>query len=169
MAEPYEAGHSTVNVLNGVYELFSTYPFPGKDLVWLVDEIVQLVQHTGSVHFEFIRDEAGQPCGLVCRSPESPAAECRLPVSRLGVFRSMLARLAVMCSDETGAEFQPYGGRYSLARSSRDGPIRLDIEFINTTASQTLTITRSPVSRTGYGQHFNGTPASQASPAPAST
>ena len=133
-----------MTVLDGLRQLFSAYPFQGKDLVWLVDEIVRVVQHTGSVTIECVRTDGGEFAGVVCRTPDD---EYRLPISRVGVFRSILARFGVMCSDETGTEFQPYGGRYVLTRSSHSGPVRLEIEFTNTTAPQRLSITRTPLPR----------------------
>jgi hypothetical protein len=139
-------------------DLFSEYPFPGKDLVWLVDEIVRIVQHTGSIVLEFLRDDSGAPHGLVCRSPAAPHDECLLPVPRVGVFRSILARVGVMCSQETGTGFDPYHGRYVLTRSSRDGAVRLDVDIENTPGQQRLRIDRVPVPAQKAVPLGNGTP-----------
>jgi hypothetical protein len=143
--------------LDGLRELFSVYPFPrGKTVVWLVDELVQVIQHTGSVRIEAVWAESGELAGVVCRSADDPTGEYCLPFTRIGVFRTMLARFAVMCSDETRTEFQPYGGHYSIIRASFDGPVRLDIDFTNTPASQQITITRVPLPRNGIPHSANG-------------
>lgn len=146
-----------MTVVDGLRDLFSGYPFPGRDLVWLADEIVRVVQHSGSVVLEFHRDDAGLPRELVCRSLTAPHGECLLPISRVGVFRSLLARVGVMCSQETGTVFDPYRGRYTLTRSSRDGPIRLDIGIENTPALQQLTMDRVLVPGRGSAPLGNGT------------
>jgi len=134
-----------MTALTGVQTLFAEYPFPGRDIVWVVDELVRVLQHAGSVYLAMVSDDVGGRC-LVCTAPAVPGEELRLPQVRVGVFRAMLARIAVLASQETGTEFQPYGGRYALIRSTRSGPVRLEIEFTNTPASQQLSVTRVAIS-----------------------
>lgn len=61
------------------------------------------------------------------------------------LFRPLLAFLAGLAAEESGAEFHPYHGRYTLTRVTPAGPVRLDIAIENTTGEQRLTITRSVV------------------------
>jgi hypothetical protein len=141
MADTHKTNHSVVTPAEAVRELFNRVPQPGKDLVWLADELISIVQHIGSISLELVREETNSSSLLCsCSSPDSA-----LKLDGRGapyLFRPLLARLAVLGSEETATEFQPYGGRYSLTRSSRSGPVRLDIDFINTTTTQRLTISR---------------------------
>jgi hypothetical protein len=134
-----------MTAVEAVRELFARLPVPGKDLVWFVDEFIAVVQHIGSVSLEVARDSSGSS-SLLCRSDSTTLS---IPGrGSTSLFRPMLARLAVVGSDETGTEFQPYGGRYTLTRSSRSGPVRLEIDFTNTPATQRLTIARILVTAT---------------------
>ena len=142
MANSYETNRQAVTAAEAVQELFARLPQSDKDIVWLADELIGIVQHIGAVSLEVERDGNGI-AWLVCRSqPTDPDLKIdgRGP---LRLFRPLLARLAVLCSEESGTEFQPYGGRYGLTRSSRTGPVRLDVEFTNTPATQRLTISRA--------------------------
>jgi hypothetical protein len=157
MAEPREADRPLVTPADAVGELFGRLPVPGKDVVWLADELVAIVQHVGSVSLQVEQDEGGS-WSLVCRSTPPPAHPIRFSGrGPLYMFRPLLARLAKMASEETATEFQPYGGRYTLTRSSRIGPVRLDVEFTNTPASQRLCITRTLVARASAVLVGNGT------------
>ncbi len=127
-----------------VRDLFAHLPAHGKDLVWLADELIGIVQHVGPVFLEVVRDDADNH-SLVCRSGSTTPALTLAGRGPLYLFRPLLARLAKLGSDETGTECSPYGDRYALTRSSRSGPVRLGIEFTNTPASQRLAITRTPV------------------------
>jgi hypothetical protein len=135
-----------VTAAEAVRELFSRFPAPGKDIVWLGDELIAIAQHVGSLTLEVV-EEGANSLALVCRSDPPPADPVRYTGrGPLSYFRSLMARLAVMCSDETGTEFQPYGGHYTLRRAAR-GPVQLDIDFTNTTTAGKLTITRTPIPR----------------------
>jgi hypothetical protein len=146
MADTRQTNHSALTVLEGLRALFAGYPFPGHDLVWLVDELVHLIQHGESITLTMVGE--GEARCLVATAPAAPGQELRLAQVRPSVFRSMLARVAVMASDETGTEVHPYGGHYVLTRSSRSGPIRLEIDFTNTPSSQRLSILRAAVTAT---------------------
>lgn len=142
MADTREADRPGVTAAEAARELFARLPVPGKDIVWLADELIGIVQHFGSVALFRLPDADAHT--LVCRAgSEQPFSPGR---GALRLFRPLLARIAVVASDETGTEFRPYGGRYTLTRSSRTGPVRLEIEFTNTPAIQQLTITRVPAS-----------------------
>jgi len=73
----------------------------------------------------------------------------------------------VIAAEETGTEFQPYGGRYYLFRTGPNGPVRLDVDFSNTPASQRLTITRTPAAKGSIVPSANGAAAAPAPAAPA--
>ena len=119
MADTRETNCPAVTAAEAVQELFARLPLPGKDLVWLADELLGIVQHVGSASLEVVRDDADHR-SLVCRS------ECGDPVELpgrgpLSLFRPLLARIAKVGSDETGTECNPYGDRFTLTRSSRSG------------------------------------------------
>jgi hypothetical protein len=140
MADTHEANRSGLTAANAVRELFAQLPVPDKDVVWLADQVIAIAQHLGSVGLERVRDGDGRT--LVCRTDSTQLVIAgRDP---LLLFRPLLARFAVLGADETGGEPQLYGGRYALVRSSRTGPVRLEVVFTNTPGSQHVTITRVP-------------------------
>ncbi|MDB5312874.1 MAG: hypothetical protein JWO38_7076 [Gemmataceae bacterium] len=59
------------------------------------------------------------------------------------VFRTVLARLAKLAEQETGAAFNPYGGKLWFDRTSPTGPARVIVDFINAGDGCSLTMTRS--------------------------
>ncbi len=149
-----------------VSELFARLPASGKDVIWLADELIGIAQHVGSVSLEVVRDESDNRT-LVCRSNSSSPPLTLTGREPLYLFRPLLARLAVVGAEESGTALNPYGGRSVLSRSSRSGPVRLEIEFANTPESQKLSITRTLVSIS----RPNGSPVEAASsnPSPQST
>ncbi|MBY0457593.1 MAG: hypothetical protein K2V38_09670 [Gemmataceae bacterium] len=150
MADAHETGRPALTAADAVFGLFAPLldaNEPGRDIVWLADQLLGAVQHFGSVTLERTAE------GVVCQSGEQTRATDRV-AARL--FRPLLARLAVIGVDETGAACDPYSGRYALVRSSRTGPVRLEVAFTNTPAAQRLTIERVPIA----------TSARQAPPAP---
>jgi hypothetical protein len=167
MAESREENRQVVNPADAVRELFARLPAAGKDLVWLADELIGIGQHLGSVSLEFERDAAGNQT-LVCRSGSTAPPLSLTGQGPLHLFRPLLARLAVVGAEESGSECTPYGGRYVLARSSRTGPVRLELEFTNTPASQRLAITRTPVTMTRLSAAPTQPSTPDTSPQPAS-
>lgn len=148
MADTHEADRPGLNAGEAVRELFAQLPVPGKDVVWLADQVVAIAQHVGSVELERVRN--GEEHTLIYRTDTTQQAIAGGDLLRL--FRPLLARFAVLGADEAGGEPQLYGGRYSLVRSSRTGPVRLEVAFVNTPGSQKVTINRIPMSvapRTG--------------------
>src|SRR5437879_3189422 len=114
MAEPREAEHTSVTPADAVGEVCGRLPESGKAVVWLADEFIAIVQHVGSVRLQVESDEAGN-WSLVCHSDPPDPNPIRLSGrGSLYMFRPLLARLAVMASEETVTEFQPYGGHYTL-------------------------------------------------------
>jgi hypothetical protein len=166
VADTRETDRPVVTAIDGLRDFFTQYPFPGKDIVWLADELLRIAQHFGSIHIESCPDESGLH-GVSYSSPEAPDLLVPHPRFRIGMLRSILARLAVLCSQETGSDFQPYGGRYTLRRSSRVGPVLLEIAFQNNPGCQQLQITRVPVDLTRHSDPTgNGTSPSVAPAAP---
>jgi hypothetical protein len=141
MVDTHEADRPGLTADAAVRELFAQLPLPGKDVVWLADQVIAIAQHLGSVGLECVRD--GDAHALVCRTDSAQLIIAGRDPLRL--FRPLLARLAVLGADEAGGEPQLYGGRYALVRSSRTGPVRLEVTFANTPANQHVTITRIPV------------------------
>jgi hypothetical protein len=158
MADTHEADHPSLSA-GAVRDLFAQLPVPGKDVVWLADQVLAIAQHLGSLTFEHLFDNGVH--SLVCRAGSEPPFSPGRHALRL--FRPLLARFAVLGADETGGEPQLYGGRYSLVRSSRIGPVQLDIEFTNTPGSQRLAITRVPIPQ---AQRTGSAPAAGAADAP---
>jgi hypothetical protein len=148
MANSLEKNSPAVTASEAVRNLFARLPLPDKDLVWLADELISIVQHIGSVSLELVRDNSETPL-LIARNMPTDGSVTIEGSGPTRLFRPLLARLAVIGAEETGTEFQPYGGCYTLIRSSRSGPVRLDIQFTNTTTSQNLSISRvqNPVAR----------------------
>jgi hypothetical protein len=142
MANAHEADRPGLNADEAVRELFAQLPVPGKDVVWLADQVVAIAQHIGSVELERVRN--GEEHTLICRT--NTAQQAIAGSGPLRLFRPLLARFAVLGADETGSEPQLYGGRYTIVRSSRIGPVRLEIAFTNTPGSQRISITRVPAS-----------------------
>jgi len=141
MADTHEAARPGLTADGAVRDLFAQLPVPDRDIVWLADQVVAVAQHLGSVALERVSDADGP--ALICRTHATQHVIAGRDPLRL--FRPLLARIAVLGADETGTEPQLYGGRYSLTRSSRIGPVRLEIEFTNTPSNQRISITRVPV------------------------
>jgi hypothetical protein len=125
--------------------LFTTPPPPGSNLDWFVNGLLSIAAEVPSVVLELVPLADPGPISWQFRVEVSGRVLSPEGTLAARVFRPLLARLAVVASEETGTEFQPYGGRYSLTRTGADGPHRLDLEFTNTPASQRLTISRNPV------------------------
>jgi hypothetical protein len=117
-------------------------PHPGRDLVWLADQLIALVQYSGSLTLE-VRHTEGGARELVCRPAGEPRETVLPGRGPLYVFRPLLARIAMVGADETATEFQPYGGAFTLYRSGRSGRVRLDVAYSNTPAKQSLDIRRT--------------------------
>lgn len=131
--------------------MFAQIPQLGKDLVWIVDELLRIVQHSGSLSLTCRAVAGTDNCQILAVDSTHPHAGLDLTSrASLYLFRPMLARIAKLSADETGTPFEPYGGRYTLIRSSHAGPVRLDIDFTNTPASQRLEITRTPIAVTPW-------------------
>lgn len=140
MGDTHEADRPGLTADGAVRELFAQLPASGKDVVWLADQVIAVAQHLGSVSLERVQEADGP--ALVCRTDSAQWVIAGRNLLRL--FRPLLARFAVLGADETGGEPQLYGGHYALVRSSRTGPVRLEVAFMNTPGSQHVAITRIP-------------------------
>ena len=137
MADTHEADCPDLTAADAVRELFAQ--LPGKDIVWLADQVIAVAQHLESVALECVRD--GGERTIVCRTDSAQRVIPGRDAPRL--FRPLLARFAVLGADETGTDPQLYGGRFALVRSSRTGSVRLEVTFANTPGDQHVTITRT--------------------------
>lgn len=160
MADTREADRPDLTPGGAVRDLFAQVPAPGKDVVWLADQLLGVAQHLGSFTLERLRGD-GAPA-LVCRTASDPSFSPGRDALRL--FRPLLARFAVLGAEETGGELHLYGGSYALLRSSRCGPVRLEVAFANTPERQHLTLTRAP---TAAPRPSGSSPDSAATTAPA--
>lgn len=139
MADTHEADRPGLTA-DAVRDLFASLPVPGRDVVWLADQILAVAQHVGSFALEW---ETPDRRAVVCRAGSTESVLSGTAPARL--LRPLLARFAVLGADEVGGEPQFAGGRYSLTRSSRTGPVRLEIAFANTPDRQHIRLTRVPI------------------------
>jgi hypothetical protein len=126
-----------------VSELLRNPPL-GRDLVWLADQIIAAIQHGESVVVEAPIGPAEERALVIQAGTEETMVTDRGP---LRLFRPLLACIANVCATETGMEFQPYGGCYTLYRAARGCRVRLDIRTENTPGRQRLEIRRTETAR----------------------
>jgi hypothetical protein len=113
-----------MTALREITELLSGLPGSGKNLSQVADELLTLAARGGGVALS----RSGGPDGLAGLNPR--------------LFRPLLAVLAKAAANESGEEFDPYHGRYTLTRSGEQGgQVRLDIAIENTSAVQSLRVT----------------------------
>jgi len=145
-----------MNAGERLLELFATLPPPGSNLDWYEIGLLAIAAETPSVTVRLVPDMDATPPSWHLDVEESGRTLTAARGIGTRVFRPLLARLAVIAAEETGGEFQPYGGRYSLTRALPGGPVRLDVEFSNTTGSQRISITRAAVPESVTGHVENG-------------
>lgn len=153
MADVDQTDHPGLTTGDQLRELFRGPPAGGRGIVWLADRVLEIAQYTGSLSLPV------GPAGL------DPGAHPDLAGLPPRVFRTLLARFAKLAADESGREFDPYHGQYSLVRSGRGGPVRLDIRIANTTAEQRLQIDQVPVAVPGPAANGTARPAIEPAPA----
>lgn len=112
---------------DAIRDLVAQIRSQGKDIVWLADQVLLVAQHGGRIALS-----------------DTTLGEDNSDFRRL--FRPLLARMAKVAADESGAAFDPYSGHYTLTRSGRGGPVRVEIEIQNTTAVRRLQIDVTPIS-----------------------
>lgn len=124
--------------------LFTDLRGPDRGIVWLADELTQLAQHAERFLLElrWINPPAGT-WAFACELSGHPSVE--LDRKWLRLFRPLLARMARMAADESGTEFDPYHGSYTLRRASTVGPVALHIAITNTPGRNRLEFVRQPL------------------------
>lgn len=120
-----------------VRDLFAAPRVPGQGLRPLAEGLVGIAVATGSVELPL---PAGRLRRLWSRFTR-PGADLGGLSPRL--FRPLLATVSNLAAHDSGAEFDPYHGRYTLERPGPDGPVRLEIAITNTMAEQRLRIVRA--------------------------
>lgn len=103
-------------------------------LVWLADQLLLAAQHTDVLAVEL------SPAGALTVSGGQTDAALEKRYHRL--VRPLLARIAKVAADESGGEFKPYDGRYTLRRDGDAGPVQLTVHVRNTPDQQRLTVER---------------------------
>ncbi len=105
--------------------LFAPFVGSGNTIPWLAREVLDLAVRAGN---------------LVLPGPGGPDDLAGLD-RRL--FRPLLAALAHAAAAETGADFDPYHGRYAVERRAEDGrAVLLLVALGNTLAEQYVQIVR---------------------------
>ena len=120
-------------------ELFLSRP-PGENRIdWLANQLLALAAECQFLSFRIVPLGEGK-WSFECA--DSAHVVTSADPSPLRVFRTLLARYAKMAEEENGTEFTPYGGKLHFDRPTPAGPTRLTAEFRNTSAAQTLTLTK---------------------------
>jgi hypothetical protein len=108
---------------------------------WLAHQLLTLAADSQRLSLRIIPSADGENPAL--EATDSVHVVTTEDPSPLRLFRTLLARFAKMAVEENGTEFNPYGGKLHFERSGPGGPVRLDVEFANTTQVQSLAIVRS--------------------------
>ena len=113
---------------------------PGEDRIdRLANQLLSLAAECRFLSFRVVPVGEGKWTFECSDSAHTVASDDPGP---LRIFRTLLARYAKKAVEETGAEFQPYGGNLHFDRDTPAGPTRIAVEFRNTTTANTLTLTR---------------------------
>jgi hypothetical protein len=139
MAEPTEAGHPAVTAADPVAGLFGQLYLPDQGLPWLADRLIEAAIERTVLLIEEIPTPNYERVLYILSDPP-------VRVGRSRIFRSLLAYFAGIGRKETGADVNPYGGRFKLVRESPSGPGELYVDFMNTTGMQRLQIVFQPTS-----------------------
>jgi hypothetical protein len=119
-------------------ELFQHRPELESPIDWLANQLLALAGETRRLAIQLIPAAEGQ----------GPVFECSdsVHIVRSGdngpmrLFRTLLARFAKMAEEENGTAFNAYGGKLHFERDTPNGPVRLEVEFENTTRAQAIAI-----------------------------
>jgi hypothetical protein len=122
-------------------ELFRQRPPDENRIDWLANQLLMLAAESQSPSLRIAAPGEGD--GRVLECSDSVQAVTSSDPGPLRVFRTLLARLAKMAEEENGAAFDPYGGKLHFDRTGPGGPVRLSVEFGNTTTTQLLTMSKA--------------------------
>jgi hypothetical protein len=123
-------------------EFFRTRPPVENSIDWLANQLLALAAETNRISLRIVPAENGKGPVLEC-SDAAHTITSSDPVP-LRLFRTVLARFAKMAEEENGMPFDPYGGKTHFDRTGPGGPVRLDVQFANTTQDQSIVITKRP-------------------------
>ena len=138
----YHADMASLTSADRALELFRHRPPEGNPIDWLANQLLALAAECGGLSLRIVLT-AGRE-GPVLELSDSVHLVTSEDSGPLRLFRTLLARFAKMAEEENGTTFNPYGGKVHFDRPGRGGPIRLDVDFVNTTQIQSITITRRP-------------------------
>jgi hypothetical protein len=128
---------TSVTAADRALELFRHRPPVGNAIDWLANQLLALAAETELISLRIVPAENGK--GPVLECSDSAHTISSSDPGPLRLFRTLLARVAKMAEEE-GLPFDPYGGTVHFDRSGPVGPVRLDVEFANTTQSQSISI-----------------------------
>jgi hypothetical protein len=138
---PDHTNMTTLTVAERALDLFSHYPTGENRIDWLANQLLALAAESRSLSLRIVRDEKDD--GPVLECSDSVHVVVLKDSGPLRLFRTLLARFAKMAEEENGTEFTPYGGKLHFDRPGPAGPVRLDIEFVNTTVVQWLKLAKA--------------------------
>ena len=121
---------TTDTVLEQVRQAFER---PTGGFVRVVDRLIRLCPESG-LHFDHKQ--------RLCRISLVGNGDGEKVEVTLRGFRAMLARFAVLCDEYRPGTFSSYGGDAEFVSPERPGEVFRAV-FVNTTAQQCLTLTRS--------------------------
>jgi hypothetical protein len=123
-------------------ELFLARPTGVNKIDWLANELLALAAEASTLSMRLVPDGVGT--GLTFEASDRSGTIASQDSTPLRLFRTVLARLAKMAEEESRAEFNPYGGRFSLDRMGPQGPVRIDVAFRNAGGNASVTLTAAP-------------------------
>jgi hypothetical protein len=117
-------------------DLFRQRPDVKDRIDWIANQLLTLAAEGDGLALRIVATGAGGH-GLECA--ESGHVSVTTEAGPVRLFRTVLARLAKMAEEETGAAFNPYGGAL-LFRQSGTGAV--SVEFSNVAGSQSARFAR---------------------------
>jgi hypothetical protein len=106
---------------------------PTRGVVGIVDDLLRLCPEQG-----LRLDWQADGCRIHCRTGDSEET-IDVPL-RKSVFRAILARIAVLCNEQSPNSVSPYGGESELSIGTNPRTV-FRVSFANTPAEQMLELT----------------------------
>ncbi len=131
----------TLPVADRMIELFGHRPTDEGRKACVADELLSLATESDFMSIRVAGCD--EDVGVVLECSDSSHVVGSREAGPLRVFRTLLARFAKMAEDETGTAPTAYGTRLHLERPSVSGPVRLSVEFANTSEIQYLAIAKT--------------------------